>query len=188
MEVATIAKSVQIPDVFLEAISTGMDRDKSIIVYYSLSGHTERVARMIQSRTGFDIVHIATIEPYEQRAHSAMSFHEHANLEVKNEYTPLIFLPVDGLKDYGRVVLCTPTWCERVPPPVLTFLRTYSFAGTVLVPVQTYTDNPGEVMRQIEFEAQCAYVRHPLKVQFSPDNGRMVMPKYELYKWVDSIL
>ena len=37
---------------------------KALIVYYSYSGNTRRIAQQIQKKTGGDLAEIRTVEPY----------------------------------------------------------------------------------------------------------------------------
>ena len=81
---------------------------KLLIVYYSWSnGNTERIAKMLQSELGGQLLKIDTATPY------SGSYDDIVNQgqdEVQRGYEPEI-LPIDvDIADYDVIAIGTPTW------------------------------------------------------------------------------
>lgn len=80
---------------------------KGLVLYYSYSGNTEKVAKMIQRATGFDIAEIKPVKNYEGDYNSVVN---QGKKEVDNRVEPEIVDLKCDLSQYDTVVLGSPVW------------------------------------------------------------------------------
>lgn len=109
--------------------------NKSLIVYYSLSGNTRMVANLLHGLAGGDIMEIRTVRPYPDDFHAVV---EQAREERRTSFLPPI-QPLDlNPQDYDTIYLGFPIWGNTIPQPVATFLSQNSLAGKTIIPFCTH--------------------------------------------------
>ncbi len=93
---------------------------KTAIIYYSMSGNTEYVAKMIAKHIGADIIHIEPEKAYPDSG--AKKFIWGGKSAVMGD-TPKL-KPYDFKADeYDRVVFGFPVWASTFTPPIRTFIE-----------------------------------------------------------------
>lgn len=120
---------------------TARTEKSALVVFFSKSGNTERVAQEIAAETGGTLVQILAKEPYPADKAANM---ERAKAEQKSgTRTPVecAELPAD-ISGYDIVFVGYPLWCAHVPSPVLTFLESHGFSGKMIVPFVTFGGSP----------------------------------------------
>lgn len=106
-------------------------KENILIVCYSYSGKTRRIAEMIQKQTGGRLSRIYPRQPYPADFESLLS-------QVREETgtgrkVPL--LPVDENADkYDVVFIGSPNWCGTIAPPVASWLRENDLTGKKVIP------------------------------------------------------
>lgn len=108
---------------------------KSLILYYSLSGNTRHVAKILQELTGADMLEIKTAEPYPDDFHAVV---EQAREERKRRYFPPLQPVNTDLNAYDTIYLGFPIWSNSIPQPMHTFLSRHSLAGKTIAPFCTH--------------------------------------------------
>ncbi len=144
---------------------------KNLIVYYSLSGNTEKVANIIRSelKDGADIAVIETVKPYEG---SYQSIVDQGHDEVRRGFCPEI-KPMDiDLSAYGTVIIGTPVWWYTFAPAVGTFLKQTDLSGKRIVPFATNGGWLGHTFKDIAKACPNSKVENGLNVRFSEQNMR----------------
>lgn len=104
--------------------STGAE--KTLIVYFSWSGHTRTVANIIHDLTGSDIVEIEVEEPYSDVYNEVTA---RARQELDNDIRPALRTRVENMAEYDTLIVGTPIWSSRLVPPVKSFLTGYDLTG-----------------------------------------------------------
>lgn len=104
---------------------------KPVIVYYSWSGNTRKIAKLIQELTGGDIVELIPETPYPS---SYRETAEQAKKEIKAGYKPPLKTRIEGVEEYELIFLGTPNWWGTVAPPVATFLSQCTLSGKKIAP------------------------------------------------------
>lgn len=92
---------------------------KPLIVYYSYGGNPNRIAEMIQKKTGGDLLRIETVVPYTGSYNSVVN---QGQEEVNRGYCPEI-KPVNvDWSQYDTIILGSPVWWYTFAPAIHTFL------------------------------------------------------------------
>jgi flavodoxin len=119
----------------LEALAgTGRTSTRTLVAYYSRTGHTRQAALVIARAVGADIFEIEPAAPYPR------SYQETVDLNHRqqraNQFPPAGRL-IPNLASYGAVFLGYPIWAVDLPRFLYTFFRRQNFAGKTLAPFST---------------------------------------------------
>lgn len=155
---------------------------KTLMIYYSYTHNTRKIARRIQQELGCDIAEISPVTPYGTDYDAVV---EQGQREVEAGACPPI-QPLDvDLSRYDRVILGTPVWWYTVAPAVLTFLKENSLAGKVVVPMMTNGGWLGHTLKDIARLCPEAVVAHGINLKF--DGTRLATPEQALANWIDGL-
>ncbi len=163
---------------------------KTLVVYFSQTGNTEKIAQRVAEATGADIELLQTTEPYTGDYQKIVA---DAQDEVERNFQRPIKPLKHNVKDYDRIIVGTPTWWYKMASPVLTFLATNNFKGKVVVPFMTNAGWPGTVIKDMTrvAESNGAKVENAHEFKFNThDDGTttgMATSENELDEWVKSL-
>lgn len=108
---------------------------KIAVVYFSLTGNTESVARAVQYATGADIFRIETVDPYSSDYNSTTKV-------VKEEIENHVLRPIKPvpicLENYETIVLASPTWWHHIASPLQTWIRSVNLDGKFVLTCNTH--------------------------------------------------
>lgn len=92
---------------------------KAIIIYFSMTGNTERIARLMAESLGADLYLIQAEHPYTRKDLDWTIPDSRANLEQKNPTSrPLYQGNLPDMAEYDTVILGHPIWWG-IPPRIL---------------------------------------------------------------------
>ena len=113
---------------------TAGDSSSVLIAYFSWSGNTEQVARIIQQETGGDLFEIAPATPYTDDYNELLDI---AQQEQSDNARPDLAGQVENWEQYDTVFVGYPNWWNDAPMAVYTFLESYDWDGKTLIPFNT---------------------------------------------------
>lgn len=92
---------------------------KALIIYFSMTGNTERIARLMAESLGADLYLIQAEHPYTRKDLDWTIPDSRANLEQKNPTSrPLYQGNLPDMAEYDTVILGHPIWWG-IPPRIL---------------------------------------------------------------------
>lgn len=113
--------------------------DNVLVVYYSWSGNTRRIAELIAQETGADLFEAEPVEPYTTNYSACVA---QARNEIKTNYRPVL-IGMPESKPYSTIFLGTPIWCATMAPPLATFIDNFAFNGLTVLPFYTHGGGGG---------------------------------------------
>ncbi len=108
---------------------------KLLIVYYSYSGITKRLAEDIALITDGKLRELKPQKPYSFSYNTAVKEARH---EIENEYCPPLAEGAESVGDAEVIFIGSPNWLKTFAPPVLTFLKTVDLSGKTIIPFCTH--------------------------------------------------
>ena len=126
---------------FAEAPAAADTPSKTLVVYFSATGSTERIANMIAAETGADVFVITPETPYTSadlnwtNSGSRVSY-EHDHPEAQNEVA-LTEINLENWDNYDTVYIGYPIWWGIAAWPVNQFVIGNDFTGKAVIPFCT---------------------------------------------------
>lgn len=123
--------------ILLGLVSSCFAKSKTLVVYFSCTGTTEKLAKVAANHLGADIFKIEAKIPY-----TAADLKYYTDCRADKEQNdksarPEIANKVSNMADYDTVVLAYPIWHGQAPRIISTFLESYDFSGKTIIPFCT---------------------------------------------------
>lgn len=113
---------------------------KTLVVYFSATGNTKRVAEVIADTTGGELFELEPVDPYTDED---LNYNDD-NSRVSQEYADeslrnveLVADTVDDWQDVERIYIGYPVWWGIAAWPVNTFVEANDFTGKTVIPFCT---------------------------------------------------
>lgn len=110
-------------------------RDKSLIVYYSFSKNTKRLAEEIARLIKGDLRELVPERPYSFDYNTAA---KQVRYEIESGICPKLTSGAEPIGNYNYVFIGSPNWFKTFAPPVLSFLRLVDLSNKTIIPFCTH--------------------------------------------------
>lgn len=108
---------------------------KSIIVFYSLKGHTKNVCERLAQQLGSELLELRSVKSYPTSGPGKYVIGgKDAMMGVHPELEPYSF----SAQDYDFIILAAPCWASKPASPLTTFLNDNDLGGTRRAAIITY--------------------------------------------------
>ncbi len=120
---------------------------KSLIVYFSLTGNTERAAEIISEFLKKKGINVSLFKLVSEHNYS---FFKNCQLALKEKEIPLKKIP--EINNYDFLFIGSPVWAFNITPPIRTFLNKSNLSGKSVFLFTTYGSGigKGKAMRNFE--------------------------------------
>lgn len=108
---------------------------KTLVLYFSMSGNTERVANFIHEAVGGDIIKLETEQTYPSDYNELVDY---AQEEQRENARPTLSTKIDNIDEYDTIFLGYPNWWGDMPMPIYSFLDEYDLSGKTIAPFITH--------------------------------------------------
>ena len=105
-----------------------------LIAYYSWSGNTRNIARLIARETGGRLFEIEPVQPYTTDYGAAVA---QAKKEIEADFRPELQTMPD-ISSHTVAFIGTPIWWHTMAPPVATFIERFDLNGKTVAPFHTH--------------------------------------------------
>lgn len=107
---------------------------RMLVAYFSRSGNTQKLAEIIQGKTGADIYRIDPAEPYPTDYQATVARYRQ---ERDQHRLPALASPVPDMSGYDVIFIGYPNWGSDMPPVVQSFVKLSSLSGKTVIPFCT---------------------------------------------------
>ena len=154
---------------------------KVLIAYFSQTGNTDGLAKIIQEMSGYDLFRIERSTPYSATYNSQGLYAEALN-EYRENAVPELKAYPQNLADYDVILLGYCNWWASIPAPVRSFLKHADFAGKTIVPFCSMGGGRfGQTISAIAKLAPASVILQGLDVEYSDyDRDR-------IRTWLDAV-
>ncbi|MBQ9734268.1 MAG: flavodoxin [Clostridia bacterium] len=132
---------------------------KILVAYFSASGVTKKVAKVLAKAKGADLFQICPEVPYTKADLDWRNEQSRSSLEMQDlACRPAVCSMVENMAQYDVIFVGFPIWWGREPSVVDTFLTSYDFKGKFIIPFCTAgSSDIGSTAQRIH-ELTCANV------------------------------
>ncbi len=99
---------------------------KAIVIYYSLEGNVDFLARKIAESLGAETLRLETVKVYPK---SGLLKFFHGGKDVVTGVKPELKTEIPSLADYDKVVIGTPVWASKPASPINTLFDKVDLSG-----------------------------------------------------------
>lgn len=108
---------------------------KILIICYSQSGNTHKIACEIQKQTGSELCEIFPRQPYPVNYNSLL---KQAKKEIRSGFIPHLLPLSQNPDEYDIIFAGTPNWCDTAAPPLTAFFKKYKLRDKTIIPFCTH--------------------------------------------------
>lgn len=147
-----------------------------LVVYYSYSGITRRLAEDIALITDGNLRELKPQKPYSFSYNTAV---KEAREEIEKGYCPPLLQGAEAIENTDVIFIGSPNWLKTFAPPVLSFLRAVDLSGKTIIPFCTHGGGGfGRMIEDYKKECKNSTIKDgiALRGDYSFD---------ELRKWLD---
>ena len=124
---------------------------RPLVVYYSYSGITRRLAEDIALITDGELRELKLQKPYSFSYNTAV---KEVREEIEKGYCPHLTEGAEAIENAEVIFIGSPNWLKTFAPPVLSFLRTVDLSEKTIIPFCTH--GGGGFGRMIEdYKKEC---------------------------------
>ncbi len=126
---------------------------KTLVIYYSLTGHTKEIAEKIKEKTNADLYEIETAEPLP----AGPKLHLAVREQLKTQKYPAL-KNIPDITAYDTIFIGAPVWWYTAATPVLSLLNQVDFQNKKVVPFSTQGSNAGTFLEDFKAKIKNAVV------------------------------
>lgn len=106
-----------------------------LVAYFSFSGNTQSVAKMISDELEADLFRIVVETPYTND-----DVFNRAQDELNSKAYPALssHIDIEVFNSHDTIILGFPIWWYDLPMPVWSFIKEYDFTGKTVIPFFTH--------------------------------------------------
>lgn len=112
-----------------------LNSDKILVIYFSETGNTQKLAKLISDKVGGDFVRIETEKVYPEDYDELV---DDAKKEKDNNDRPKLKELNINLDDYDTIFVGYPIWWYQMPMAMYTLFDNYDFADKTIIPFNTH--------------------------------------------------
>ena len=154
---------------------------KSLIVYFSHSGNTKKIAQFIQETLNCDSFEVKPAKPYPTDYDTLVNL---AREEKNNHFRPELAGTIPNTGNYQTIFVGYPSWWGTMPMPLFTFFEQINCSGKTIVP---FTTHEGSRFGQSLRDSQTLCPDAVLLDGFETRGSRSANAKQDVQTWLKTI-
>lgn len=149
--------------------------DKTLVAYFSATGTTAAIAKIIAEMAKADIFEIKPAKAYTPADLDWQDKNSRTTIEQKDSACrPPVADKITDFEQYGTIFLGFPIWWYGAPKIILTFLESYDFAGKVISPfVTSGSSGLGNIPEQLKKACPAANWQQGIRFAAHPDRAEV---------------
>lgn len=180
------AKTETVETEAADAVEKNTGDGKTLVVYFSYTGHLDSMAHWIADESGADLVRVTAKEAYPEDYDETV---DRAKKEQDDDARPEIDIDLteEQMAEYDTVFFGFPVWWYDIPMPMYTFLDSYDLSGKTIIPFLSHegSSNGANARETIEEHAVGSTVR--FDDALSIRGGEVDSSEQAVRDWVDGL-
>ena len=161
-----------------------MENNKKLVVFFSYTGNTKKIAESIQKKLNCDILEIKPVKPYSTDYQTVVD--EEQNNESSKKKPEIQSIDKD-LSKYDEIIVGSPVWWYTIAPVIRTFLSENDLKGKIIKPFATNAGWLGRTFQEIEKLCPNSKVEKGMYIVFESYSDNLVTSPDEIDKWIEQL-
>lgn len=161
-----------------------MENNKKLVVFFSYTGNTKKIAESIQKKLNCDILEIKPVKPYSTDYKTVVD--EEQNNESSKKKPEIQSIDKD-LSQYDEIIVGSPVWWYTIAPVIRTFLSENDLKGKIIKPFATNAGWLGRTFQEIEKLCPDSKVEKGMNIVFESYSDNLVTSPDEIDKWIEQL-
>mgnify|MGYP004527537565 CR=1 FL=1 len=157
---------------------------KKIVVYYSYTGNTKKIANMIKEKLNCDILELTPKIPFSTDYQAVVD--EYQNNPIQNKSVGINDIKID-LNEYDEIIIGTPVWWYTISPVVVTFLKNFNLDNKTIIPFATNAGWLGKTFKDIEKLCPNSKIEKEMNIVFESYSDKLKTDEKEIDNWIDKL-
>ncbi|CDB32305.1 flavodoxins [Clostridium sp. CAG:575] len=158
--------------------------ERKIIIYFTYTGNTKKIAEKIKEKLNCDILEIKTVIPYSKDYDTVVN--DEQNSESSNHLPEIQNLNID-LSNYDEIILGTPVWWYRPVPAIRTFLTQNDLSAKIIKPYATNAGWLGKTFKEIKALCTNSEVSDGMNIVFESYSDKLVTKENDIMNWINTL-
>lgn len=159
-----------------------MENNKKLIVYFTYTNNTKKIAEDIKAKLNCDILEIKPVKPYDKDYDTVVRLEQ--NNETAKKTPDIEKIDMD-LSKYDEIILGSPVWWYTIAPVIRTFLKQNDLSGKKIVPFATNGGWIGRTFKEIKDLCPNSTVENEMNIVF--EGSELSTPKEDVENWINSL-
>lgn len=157
---------------------------KKIVVYYSYTGNTKKIAEEVKNKLNCDILELEPETPFSDDYDEVVE--EYQNNSIDNKEVPIKDINVN-LDGYDEIIIGTPVWWYTISPVVVTFLKKYDLSGKKVYPFATNAGWLGKTFKDFSKLCPNSEVEDGMNILFESYSDKLKTNMNDIDEWISRI-
>ena len=159
-----------------------MENSKKLIVYFTYTNNTKKIAEKIKAKLNCDILEIKPVKPYDSDYDTVVRLEQ--NNETAKKTPDIEKINVD-LSKYDEVILGIPVWWYTIAPVIRTFLKQNDLSGKKIIPFATNGGWIGRTFQEIKELCPNSNIENEMNIVF--EGSDMQTQEKEVENWINCL-
>lgn len=157
---------------------------KKLIIFYSYTGNTKKIANIIKEKLNCDILELEPLKPFSTNYDEVVN--EYQNNSINKE-VEIKDIKID-LDNYDEFIIGTPVWWYTISPVITKFLKKYKLKNKIIYPFATNAGWLGHTFK--DFNKLCLNnnIKDGMNIVFdSNDLNKLLTTEEEINDWIKKL-
>ena len=158
---------------------------RRLVVYYSYTGNTKKIADAIKEQTKSDILELKPQIPFSSDYQTVVD--EYQNNSIDNKEVPIKDIEIN-LDHYDEIIIGTPVWWYTICPVVTTFLKQNDLSNKKVYLFATNAGWLGHTFKDFEKLCQNGNSKECLNIVFDSNQlTQLKTERLEIENWIKKL-
>ncbi len=157
---------------------------KRIVVYYSYTGNTKKIAEEVKNKLNCDILELEPENAFSDDYDEVVE--EYQNNSIDNKEVPIKDINVN-LDEYDKIIIGTPVWWYTISPVVVTFLKKYDLSGKKIYPFSTNAGWLGKTFKDFSKLCPNSEVEDGMNILFESYSDKLKTNMNDIDEWISRL-
>ncbi len=157
---------------------------KRIVVYYSYTGNTKKIAEEVKNKLNCDILELEPENAFSDDYDEVVE--EYQNNSIDNKEVPIKDINVN-LDEYDEIIIGTPVWWYTISPVVVTFLKKYDLSGKKIYPFSTNAGWLGKTFKDFSKLCPNSEVEDGMNILFESYSDKLKTNMNDIDEWISRL-